>query len=258
MRLSFRKAGRGRIRGKSVSVKNPSTAASAASRSGWTDPWPPPCPDEVMSGRGGGGAGGSRCGTAPAGALCCARARGGRGLRVSLVTSVREVTTTSAVLWALLTTVERDTTPTTACARFGRPKALPASRSCTRPALGGAAGGPPGFADVDAIGGDAAVESGWVAAATSVSTLTGAAGIFTVVEPATFRVTLWSPRVGACGTTASTSARAASTSADTSMPAGPAARAVPGPASPLQAIAPAKAHTRASQGRPRPAASAAS
>jgi hypothetical protein len=130
MRLGFRKAGRGRIRGKSDSVKNPSTAPSAASRSGWIDPWPPPCPDEVMSGRGGSGAGGSRCGTAPAGALCCARALGGRGLRASRVTSVAcEVTRTSVVLWALLTRVERDTTPKTGCGRFGRLETLPAACS---------------------------------------------------------------------------------------------------------------------------------
>jgi hypothetical protein len=261
MRLGFRKAGRGRIRGKSDSVKNPSTAPSAASSSGWIDPWPPPCPDEVMSGRGGSGAGGSRCGTAPAGALCCARARGGRGLRASPVTSVaREATTTSAVLLALLTTVEPDTTPTTECGRFGRPETLPASRSRTSPAPDGAAGEAPEFADAVEIG---AAAAGAMATATSVSTASagGDAGILTVVGPATLvtlRVTPWSSPVGACGTSASASARAASISADTSMPAGPAARAVPGPASPLQTIAPAKAHTRASHGRPRPAAPAAS
>lgn len=123
MRLGFRKAGRGRTRGKSDSVKNPSTAASAASSSGWADPWPPPCPDEVMSGRGGNGAGGSRCGTAPAGGLCCARARGGR--EASPLTSVaRDVAKTSAVLCALLTSVERDPSPTGVWRRFARPETL--------------------------------------------------------------------------------------------------------------------------------------
>jgi hypothetical protein len=257
MRLGFRKAGRGRTRGKSDSVKNPSTAASAASRSGCTDPWPPPCPDEVMSGRGGSGAGGSRCGTAPAGALCCARARGGRGLRASRVTSVsREVTTTSVVLWALLRSVVRDTTPTTDGGRFGRPEtvAAPCFRADSAPR--GAAGALSGLVGVVVIGADAAMATGWVAAAASVSTLSaaGGAGIFTVVAPATFSVTLCSCWADGCGTTASTSARAASISADTSMPPGPAARAVPGPARPLHTIAPARAHTRASQGTPRPAA----
>ena len=140
-------------------MKNPSTAASAASRSGWTDPWPPPCPDEVMSGRGGSGAGGSRCGTAPAGALCCARARGGRGLRASRVTSVtREVTTTSVVLWALLASVVRDTTPTTGGGRLGRPETLAAPCFRAGPAPSGAAGELSGLAGVVAIGADAAMD----------------------------------------------------------------------------------------------------
>jgi hypothetical protein len=261
MRLGFRKAGRGRTRGKNDSTKKPSAAASAASKSGWADPWPPPCPDELMSGRGGSGAGGSRCGTTPAGALWGARARGARGLRPSPLTSVaRAVAATSAVLWALLTSVERDMAPTMECG-FGRPETSRPSRSRARPARGGAAGGAlPAFVEVSEITGAAAVVVGCVAAASSVSRLAaaGGAGMVIVVALATFMVTLWSSRAGACGSTASTSARAASTSADTSMPAGPAARAVPGPASPLQAIAPANAHTRASQGTPRPAASAAS
>jgi hypothetical protein len=47
---------------------------------------------------------------------------------------------------------------------------------------------------VVAIGADAAMATGWVTAATSVSTVSaaGGAGIFTVVAPATFRVTLCS------------------------------------------------------------------
>jgi hypothetical protein len=257
MRLGFRKAGRGRIRGKSDSVKNPSSAPSAASSSGWIDPWPPPCPDEVMSGRGGNGAGGSRCGTAPAGALRCARARGGRVLRASRVTSVaRAMTTTSPVLRALLANVERDTTPTKEWDRFGRPETLPASRSRARPATFGAAGVLPGLAGGVETEAGAVVAIGWVAAATSELTASavGGAGIVTVVAPATFTVTLCSSRAGACATAASTSARADSISADTSMPPGPAARAIPGPASPLHTIAPTRAHARASQGRPWPPA----
>jgi hypothetical protein len=216
-----------------------------------------------MSGRGGSGAGGSRCGTTPAGALWGARARGARGLRASPLTSLaRAVTATSAVLSALLTSVERDTTPTTECGRIGRPETSRPSRLRARPVRGGAAGGPlPAFVEDSETGGGAAVVAGCVAAASSVSRLSaaGGAGIVTVVAPATLTVTVWTSRAaGACGTTASTSARAAAISADTSMPAGPAALAVPGPASPLQAIAPANAHTRASQGTPRPAASAAS
>jgi hypothetical protein len=44
------------------------------------------------------------------------------------------------------------------------------------------------------IGAEAAMATGWVSAAASVSTLSaaGGAGIFTVVAPATFRVTLCS------------------------------------------------------------------
>jgi hypothetical protein len=114
----------------------------------------------------------------------------------------------------------------------------------------------PEFVDVVEMGVEAAVAIGCVAAATSATmpSVAAGAGMFTVVGPATLRVTLWPSRVDACGTTASTSARAASTSADTSMPTGPAARAVPGHASPLQTIAPATTHARASQGTRRPEA----
>src|SRR5829696_2366872 len=264
MRLGFRKAGRGRTRGKSDNVNNPRTAPRAASRRGCIDPWPPPCPDEVMSGRGGSGAGGSRCGTAPAGALCCARARGGRGLRASPVTSVAcEATTTSVVLWALLMSVDRvldcvTAETTTECRRFDRPETLRASRSRAALAFGGAVRALPGSTDVVEIGAEAAAAAGWVAAAISACAPSTAddTGILAVVMPATFVLTLWTSRVGACETAASTSVSAASISADTSMPAGPAARAVPGAASPLQTITPAKAHARASKGTQRPAAAA--
>jgi hypothetical protein len=196
MRLGFRKAGRGRTRGKSESPKNPSTVASAASTSGWTDPWPPPWPDEVMSGRGGSGAGGSRCGSTPAGGLCFGRARGTRGLRATPPTSVvREVTTTSAALDALLTSVERDTAVTTECARFGRSKASPAACSRGRPAFGAEAGEVPEFVEVVEIGVEAAMPTGWVAGSTSVTT---GAEIFRVVGPATLRLTLWPSGAGAC------------------------------------------------------------
>ena len=118
-----------------------------------------------------------------------------------------------------------------------------------------------GLVDVVDIGEVVAAASGCAAAASSASTpsVAGGVGMFTVAAPATSRVTLCSSRGGACGTTASTSARAASISADTSMPPGPAARAVPGPASPPHTIAPARAHARATQGTPvRPTAPAAS
>jgi hypothetical protein len=109
------------------------------------------------------------------------------------VTSVtREVTTTSVVLWALLRSVVRDTTPTTDGGRFGRPETLAAPCSRAGPAPSGAAGALSGLAAVVVIGADAAIATGWVMAATSFSTMSaaGGAGIFTVVAPATFRVTL--------------------------------------------------------------------
>lgn len=198
MRLGFRKAGRGRTRGKSDNVNNPRTAPSAASSSGCIDPWPPPCPDEVMSGRGGSGAGGSRCGTAPAGALRCARARGGRRPRASPLTSVAcEATTTSVVLWALLASVVRvvdrvTAETTTECRRFDRPETLRASRFRAALALGGAVRALPGFTDVVEIGAEAPTAAGWVAAAISASASATAvdAGTLTVVVPAMFRVTL--------------------------------------------------------------------
>jgi hypothetical protein len=111
------------------------------------------------------------------------------------VTSVtREVTTTSVVLWALLRSAVRDTTPATDCGRLGRPETLAAPCSRAGAAPGGAADALSGLLGIVVIGADAAMATGWVTAATSVSTLSaaGGAGIFTVVAPATFRVTLCS------------------------------------------------------------------
>jgi hypothetical protein len=111
------------------------------------------------------------------------------------VTSVtREVTTTSVVLSALLRSVVRDTTPTTDRGRLGRPETLAAPCSRAGAAPRGAAGALSALVSVVVIGADAAMATGWVTAATSVSTLSaaGGAGIFTVVAPARFRVTLCS------------------------------------------------------------------
>jgi hypothetical protein len=96
------------------------------------------------------------------------------------------------VLWALLRSVVRDTTPTTDDGRFGRPETLIGPCSRAGPAPSGAAGALSGLAGVVVIGADAAMATGWVTAATSFSTMSAAsgAGILTVVAPARFRVTL--------------------------------------------------------------------
>ena len=111
------------------------------------------------------------------------------------MTSVtREVTTAFAVLWALLTSVERDTIRTTDRGRLGRPETLTAPCSRAGAAPRGAASALSGLVGIVVIGADAAMATGWVTAATSVSTLSaaGGEGIFTVVAPARFRVTLCS------------------------------------------------------------------
>ena len=88
----------------------------------------------------------------------------------------------------------REPTSTTGGGRFGRPETLAAPCSRAGPAPSGAAGALSVLVGVVAIGADAAMATGWVTAATSVSTVSaaGGAGIFTVVAPATFRVTLCS------------------------------------------------------------------
>jgi hypothetical protein len=77
------------------------------------------------------------------------------------VTSVtREVTTTSVVLWALLRSVVRDTTPTTDGGRFGRPETLAAPCSRDGAAPGGAAGALSELVGIVVIGADAAMAIG--------------------------------------------------------------------------------------------------